>query len=339
MLALMRGGVVFDSAKDAVFIQRALPYGHVVAALGMSQRLGLQRLLHRSPSRQRSLALAGIIARLLHPESKLGTARGLTPETATSSLGKLLHLGSVSGNEMLSMLDWLAGRQRWIEKSLTHRHLKGGTLLLYDVSSSYLEGSCCPLAQYGYNRDGKKGKKQIVFGLLCASNDCPVAVEVFAGNTADPTTLAPQVHQIRKRFHVERIALVGDRGLLTTAHLREDLKPVGLDWISALTTKHLQRLVKPHKNRTASLFPEHLVPDQVAKDLGPRGLSRRALAGLPQSPPARGATAQAGRVATGHRTPAGQDCGSGPLGVAPGQSRYCLPHRVRHQPPESEEAL
>ena len=269
MLALMRGGVVFDSAKDAVSIQRALPHGHVVAALGMSQRLGLQRLLHRSPSRQRSLALAGIIARLLHPESKLGTARGLTPETATSSLGKLLHLGSVSGNEMLSMLDWLAGRQRWIEKSLAHRHLRGGTLLLYDVSSSYLEGSCCPLAQYGYNRDGKKGKKPIVFGLLCASNGCPVAVEVFAGNTADPTTLAPQVHKIRKRFQIERIALVGDRGLLTTARLREDLKPVGLDWISALTTKHLQRLVKPHKNRTASLFPEHLVPDQVAEISAP----------------------------------------------------------------------
>ena len=163
-------------------------------------------------SRERDLALAAVVARVLAPDSKLATARRLSPETADSSLGALLGLGPVSGNEMLAMLDWLLARQRWIETSLANRHLQDATLLLYDVSSSYLEGRLCPLAAFGYNRDGKKGKQQIVFGLLCSAAGCPLAVEVFPGNTADPTTLGRQVDKIRKRFGIARIALVGDRG-------------------------------------------------------------------------------------------------------------------------------
>ena len=161
------------------------------------------------------------MARVLAPGSKLATARRLSPETTDSSLGALLGLGPVSGNEMLAMLDWLLARQRWIETSLANRHLQDATLLLYDVSSSYLEGRLCPLAAFGYNRDGKKGKQQIVFGLLCSAAGCPLAVEVFPGNTADPTTLGRQVDKIRKRFGIARIALVGDRGMLTTARLRK----------------------------------------------------------------------------------------------------------------------
>ena len=130
-------------------------------------------------------------------------------------------------------LDWLLGRQAWIEKSLARRHLEGATLLLYDVSSSYLEGRCSPLAAFGHNRDGKQ---QIVFGLLCAADGCPVAVDVFAGNTADPSTVGVQVKKVQQRFGLESIALVGDRGLLTTARLRDDLEPAGLAWISALKT-------------------------------------------------------------------------------------------------------
>jgi len=133
--------------------------------------------------------VAASAASVLAPDSKLATARRLSPDTADSSLGALLRLGPVSGNEMLAMLDWLLARQRWIETSLANRHLRDATLILYDVSSSYLEGRLCPLAAFGYNRDGKRGKQQIVFGLLCSAAGCPVAVEVFAGGTIPPGRL------------------------------------------------------------------------------------------------------------------------------------------------------
>ena len=161
--------------------------------------------------------MAAICARLLQPDSKLATARSLCPASAANSLGSLLALGPVAGNELLAMLDWLRQRQPWIQRSLARRHLRAGTLVLYDVTSSYCEGRCCPLAAFGYNRDRKRGKRQIVFGLLCAPDGCPVAVEVFAGNSADPTTVSAQVQTIRKQFGVQQVALVGDRGMLTTA--------------------------------------------------------------------------------------------------------------------------
>ena len=164
---------------------------------------------------------------MLDPASKLATARNLSPQTATTSLGPLLGLGPVHGNEMLGMLDWLVRRQVWIEKNLARRHLEGRTLLLYDITSIYLKGRCCPLAAFGLNRDGKKGKPQIVFDLLCAGYGCPLSVEVFSGNTGDPSTVAAQVVKIQGRFGIESIALVGDRGMLTTARLREDLSPAG----------------------------------------------------------------------------------------------------------------
>ena len=189
----------------------------------------------------------------------------------------MLGLGPVSGNEMLALLDWLLARQQWIQTSLANRHLKDATLILYDVSSSYLEGRLCPLAAFGYNRDGKRGKQQIVFGLLCAADGCPLAVEVFAGNTADPTTVGPQVDRIRQRFGITRIALVGDRGMLTTARLREDLQPAGLDWISALKSQSVRTLLqrpKPSPGQDpeavqAPLRPGELVPDQVAEIRSP----------------------------------------------------------------------
>ena len=240
---VLRGGLAVQDASQLLRIERSWAHGHVAAVLGTCRQLGLERILHRSRSRERDLALAAVVARVLVPDSKLATARRLSPETADSSLGALLGLGPVSGNEMLAMLDWLLARQRWIETSLANRHLQDATLILYDVSSSYLEGRLCPLAAFGYNRDGKKGKQQIVFGLLCSAAGCPLAVEVFPGNTADPTTLGRQVDKIRKRFGIARIALVGDRGMLTTARIRADLQPAGLDWISALTTKHLRKLV------------------------------------------------------------------------------------------------
>ena len=267
---VLKGGVVLTSAHEAFVVQRSLPHGHVAAVLGLCRQLGLPRMLYRTAGRTRELALAGLIARVLAPASKLATARQLSPDTAASSLGAVLGLGAVGGNELLNMLDWLLKRQPWIERSLARRYLKDATVVLYDMTSSYLEGRGCPLARFGHNRDGKRAKQQIAIGLLCTGEGCPIAVEVFAGNTADPKTVPAQVAKLKKRFNVERIALVGDRGMLTTARIRETVAPAGLDWISALKTADLRKLLKPLQGgRPAPLQPEDLQPDAVAEILSP----------------------------------------------------------------------
>ena len=183
---LLKGGTVIPKDQDAITIVRSLPHGHVAAALGTARKIGLDRLLGPDGHRCRDLVLALVVNRLLDPGSKLAAARALSPDTASSSLGEQLGLGLVDEDELYSALDWLTVRQPAIEAALAKCHLAGGTLVLYDVSSSYLEGRCCPLAQFGYNRDRKRGKLQIVYGLLCAADGCPVAIEVFEGSTADP---------------------------------------------------------------------------------------------------------------------------------------------------------
>ena len=268
--AMLKGGVVCKDVKEAFPIKRTLPHGHVAAVLGTARNLGLDRILHRENSRLRDLALGAIVMRLLDPCSKLATSRGLSCETASTSIGTIMGLGEVTGNEMLSMLDWLVGRQKWIERSLANRHLKGAMLVLYDVTSSYVEGQNCSLASFGYNRDNKKGEKQIVFGLLCACDGCPAAVEVFAGNTGDPTTVGAQVERIRKRFGIDNVALAGDRGMITTARIREDLEPCGLDWISALKTTDIRKLLKKSKGKDAALRAGALVPDGVGEIVSPQ---------------------------------------------------------------------
>ena len=267
---LLNGGIAFDPAKGAkgISILRALPHGHAAAALGTARAVGLERILHRTPSRERDLALAATVARITAPDSKLATARRLSPETADSSLGAMLGLGPVCGNEMLAMLDWLRRRQPWIERSLANRHLGDGTLILHDVTSSYLEGRHCPLAAFGHSRDGKRGRMQITFGLLCAADGCPLAVEVFHGNASDPSTVASQVARLRTRFGIGRIALVGDRGMITTARIRQDLEPAGLDWISALRNADIRRLLHPSHGE-APLRPGEAVADAVAEISGP----------------------------------------------------------------------
>ena len=270
--AVLKGGAVFTGIDEAVSIRRSLVHGHVAAILVIARKLGLGRILDRKNTRSGKLALAAVIARIVEPASKLSTARHLSPDTAASSLGTILGLGHVTGNEMLAMLDWLHGRQRHIEASLARRHPAGGTLILYDVSSSFVEGKCCPLAAFGHNRDGKKGKKQITYGLLCNADGCPLAVEVFAGNVGDPSTVSAQVLKLRKRFRIERIALVGDRGMLTTARIREDIQPAGLDWISALKTTGIRKLLvsrDPEEDAEPPLRPEDLVADQVAEITSP----------------------------------------------------------------------
>src|SRR6516164_5017505 len=199
---VLRGEAVAPTDQRSLTLVRSLPHGHVASVLGTLRRLGLDGVLSqdgRQPARAVALCLAMIAARVIDPASKLATARVLDSETA-----------------------------------LARRHLKNGTLVLYDVTSTYFEGRTCELARFGYNRDGKAGKLQIVFGLLCTAEGCPVAVEVFEGNIGDPSTLASQVAKLKERFKLERLVLIGDRGMITAARLEETIKPAGLDWITAL---------------------------------------------------------------------------------------------------------
>ena len=241
--ALLKGGTVLPSGGDGIAIKRSLPHGHVAAVLGTLRSIGLDQLLGPTGNRCRDLVVAMIVARLIAPVSKLATAKALDQATAASSLGNVLGLGDVDEDELYTALDWLRERQPQIEAALARRHLSNGTLVLYDVTSSYLEGRCCPLAQRGYNRDGKRGKLQIVYGLLCAPDGCPVAIEVFEGSTGDPMTLAAQIEKIKQRFQLAHVVLVGDRGMITQARIEEDIKPAKLDWITALRAPAIKALL------------------------------------------------------------------------------------------------
>ena len=241
---VLKGGTVIPADREAFTLIRSLPHGHVAAALGTAHKIGLDRILGPEGNRCRDLVLAMIVGRILDPASKLAAARTLSPATATSSLGTVLGLGDVDEDELYAALDWLRERQPAIETALARKHLKNGTLVLYDVSSSYLEGHCCPLGQRGYSRDGRRGTLQIVYGLLCAPDGCPVAIEVFEGNTGDPMTLATQVEKLKQRFGLDRVVLVGDRGMITEARLTADIKAAGLDWITALRAPAIQELIK-----------------------------------------------------------------------------------------------
>ena len=241
---VLKGGTVVPADREAFTITRSLPHGHVAAVLGVARKIGLDRVLGPDGNRCRDLVLAMIVGRILDPASKLAAARGLSPATATSSLGTVLGFGCVDEDELYTALDWLLERQPAIETALARQHLKNATLVLYDVSSSYMEGHCCPLAKRGYSRDGRQGTLQIVYGLLCAPDGCPVAIEVFEGNTGDPMTLASQVEKLKQRFGLDHVVLVGDRGMITQARLTEDIKAAGLDWITALRAPAIQQLVQ-----------------------------------------------------------------------------------------------
>ena len=219
------------------------PWGHVRAVLGTARKLGLEELLSRQECPERRRVLAMIVARVLDPASKLATARSLGEEAHLAALCVELGLEGVDADQLYAALDWLYVHQAAIEDRLARRHLDDGSLVLYDVTSSYFEGRTCPLGAFGHSRDGKKGKLQVVYGLLCNREGCPVAVEVFEGNTGDPTTLKPQIDKVRERFHLKRVVFVGDRGLLTSARIGEDLQGLdGVDWISALRTSDIRKL-------------------------------------------------------------------------------------------------
>ena len=240
---LLKGGSAVADLSTAFDIIRSLPHGHVVAVLGSLRKLRLERLIAANASPERERVIALIVARILAPGSKLATARGLAADTARDSLAEMLGLESVDEDELYAAMDWLFERQGVIEQRLANRHSSDGALVLYDLTSTYLEGRCCPLAKRGYSRDGKRGKLQIVFGLLCNREGCPVAVEVFEGNTADPRTVGAQIDKLRRRFGLSRVVLVGDRGMLTEARIREEVAPAGLDWITTLRAPAIRELM------------------------------------------------------------------------------------------------
>ena len=253
---LLKGGIAVPSVEDVFTVERSLPHGHVAAVLGSALACGVDDWFAGAPPALRKTLLALVVARLVSPGSKLATHRMLSDDTAAHSLGRVLGLGASEPEALYRALDWLHEAQPAIEKRLARQHLVGSTLVLYDLTSTWLTGRCCPLAARGHSRDGKRDDPQIVFGLICAASGCPVAVEVFAGNTADPATVAAQVVKLKTRFGIERIAWVGDRGMITSARIENVLKPQAMDWISSLRAPQIARLAEEHGPFQPSLFDE-----------------------------------------------------------------------------------
>jgi transposase len=263
---VLAGETLVPLAAERFEIARALAHGHVAAALGTARRLGLDQVLPKGPERRARLILAMIVARIIEPAAKLATARQLSEATAAHSLGAVLGLGEVDEDELYAALDLLGRSQAGVEKILAQRDLKDGVLVLYDVTSSYLEGRRCELAQFGYSRDHRGDRPQIVFGLMCTPEGCPVAVEVFEGNLGDPSTLSNQVRKLRMHFRLKRVVLVGDRGMITKARIDADLAPAGFDWITALRAPAIKALAAESGPLQLSLFDQRDMAEIVSDD-------------------------------------------------------------------------
>ncbi len=247
--AVLKGLPPKHSIEDSFSIIRSLPHGHVAAVLGMIKNLGLDSLIDVVPSRFRRLVLSMIVSQVIDPDSKLSISRALRSDTASSSLGEVLELGSVDVNELYGAMDELLLRQKDIEDQLAHRHLEAATLVLYDASAAAFEGKTCPLGVIGHPKDGVRGRLQIVYGLLTSLEGVPIAIEVFAGNTADPKTIPSQIEKIKERFGITSVCFlwagsVGDRGMLTRARIDTDVIPGQLDYLTALRSPEIKGLVE-----------------------------------------------------------------------------------------------
>ena len=253
---LLSGGTVVDSLENSFDIIRSLPHGHIAAIIGSLRKIGLHRIIDWKASRNRDLVIAMIAARIANPGSKLATSRGFKNETAFNTLSDEYDLGDVDENDLYEAMDWLLTRQNSMENTLAKKHLTEGTFVLYDLTASYVEGRCCPLAKRGHPRDKKKGKLQVEYGLLCDFEGRPISIEVFAGNTGDPTTVSNQIEKLQERFGLKRVVIVGDRGMLTEARIREEFRgKEGLDWITALKAPAIKKLMD-EKRIQPSLFDE-----------------------------------------------------------------------------------
>ena len=253
---LLRGGVVVPNAAEIFSVERSLPHGHVAAVLGSARGCGAASWFGSAPKELQPLLLAMLVARVIAPASKLATHRLLHDDTANSSLGRVLGVGQCNAEDLYKALDWLHEAQPLIERRLARQHLVGSTLVLYDLTSTWLTGRCCELAARGHSRDGKRDDPQIVFGLICTAQGCPISVEVFPGNTGDPATVAAQVSKLRDRFGISTIIWAGDRGMLTSARIEQVLKPQGMDWVSSLRAPQIAQLAAEHGPFQPSLFDE-----------------------------------------------------------------------------------
>ena len=225
-------------ASEAFAIERSVQHGHVDAVLTAIRKLRLDRMLDSRRCRERDLALVLIVARLLAPSSKLSTTRWWT----TTSLPDLFDLGEVSEDDLYAAMDWLLARQKRIEKKLAKKHLSTGGLVLYDLTSTWVEGDACPLAARGYSRDGKKDKLQINFGLLTDEDGRPVSVTVYKGNTADPATVQDQVKKVKEDYGIDLVVFVGDRGMVTQTQIDQFVEQGGVEWITALKSGSIRKL-------------------------------------------------------------------------------------------------
>lgn len=252
------------SPRECFEITRSLPHGHVQAVLGMMRCLGVETLVSSRRCRERDLVVAMIAERVLHPCSKLATTR----LWATTTLGEQLSVAETDVDELYKALDWLLARQEKIERALARRHLGEGSVVLYDVSSSYYEGRTCPLARFGHDRDGAGDRPIIVYGVLTDGRGCPVAVEVYPGNTGDSTTVPDQVDKLRERFGLKRVVLVGDRGMLTQTQIETLKEYPGLGWVSALRSEQIRDLVESGPLQL-SLFDQQNLAEILAPELFP----------------------------------------------------------------------
>jgi transposase len=238
-LRLVLKGEPMVSAREAFVVERTIPHGHVEAVLGTIRKLGLDSIITSKRCRERDLVVAMIAERLIQPCSKLATTRFWH----TTTLAEELNVSDADEDDLYDAMDWVLARQDSIEKKVAARHLSEGSLVLYDVTSSYYEGRTCPLARFGHNRDRKRGRLIIVYGLLTDDAGRPVAVEVYPGNTGDPSTVPSQVEKLRERFGLCRVVLVGDRGMLTQTQIEKLKDYPGLGWISALRSPAIRKLV------------------------------------------------------------------------------------------------
>ncbi len=252
---LLRGGVAVSAASEVMAIERSLPHGHVAAVLGMLRAWG-SGWFDAAPPRLRPVLEAMLVMRVVEPASKLATWRMLDGERAVTSLPLLVGLEGLSREDLYRALDWLGKAQAGIERRLSRRHLGDGVLVLYDLTSTWVTGPCCELAAYGYSRDGKRGDPQIVFGLICTAEGCPVSVEVFPGNTADCATVAAQVAKLQARFGLSRVVWVGDRGMLTQTQIDTVLRPAGMSWLTSLRATQIRKLLDTQGPWQVSLFDE-----------------------------------------------------------------------------------
>ena len=241
--ALLLHGNKLVPAESHLRIIRTLPHGHVAAVSGVMSDLDMSAIIGGTDARRRALVEAMICSRVISPASKLATARSFATPLAETTLSEEYGVADASEDELYAAMDWLLERQPAIEAKLASRHLVDDGLVLYDLSAVHYDGSTCPLALIGHCRDGFPGKRQIEFGLMCDGEGRPIAVEVYAGNTGDPTTVSDQVSKVKSRFGLERVVVVGDRGMLTEARIRADIEPAKLDWISSLRSTDIRKLV------------------------------------------------------------------------------------------------